>query len=761
MAAVLMENRQPAHSACDLCYARKIKCDREDPCGNCIDSKVKCLRTRQKRVGRPRQNAAAGGDGKPESISDRLARLENSVTRLAAILSNQKTPTQDGTSNTASAGEYNSQKTIPQHSGQTGRCPADDIDPTDGPSSRPSKRARLEHSASPTMGESKREPDSDRETSSARPRATSPENDLTRATQVEARKFIQGALADTSQNISIDRRSVLEAALEFVSKMEQLPTRQPFMSNERCVEEIADCLAPPPLEFFYQVYSEIRRSGTRAFDMAYSTYILPNTLEMMALALHEKSESDQTLIQYAVCVNGAIDAYLARLLQDHQSAGMQRALEKSRENYQRRCFTALNYISILEKPTLSLLQALVTAIVQLQHLGETPTCWLLTSNAARVCVALGLHNSSQFVLPSEELTEEQRELKNCFLWCYMFDKGLSMSLGRPVCMPVWDVPEDVIAPIEPDRPRSTVIQMLLKYAKIQAIISRDLYYQPTQLNSPQRKEAAIASLRRKMSKIQQQADEIRTCPPHTADTALEREWIYVEFMHHATLTVILRFDTGVVSDAMKREECLQHARKTFIAIRDLKTHIETRLDGQSFAYFLPWTALYLPLHAYFVLFCNVVATSHARDFQLMKEFADSLMSLPNLNAAGHRLAKLCTTLVNLCQPLIQQSSSDNPPNGETNGSTTTDYSLEGQRPQNGMPGEGIMPMMPNTTFNPWFQRSLSGTGAAAVSGAPSTSSSDEMILALFDVQPTLDWLGADVFGQGSNWSGFDGGFGGA
>lgn len=64
-------------------------------------------------------------------------------------------------------------------------------------------------------------------------------------------------------------------------------------------------------------------------------------------------------------------------------------------------------------------------------------------------------------------------------------------------------------------------------------------------------------------------------------------------MHHATLTVILRFDTGVVSDAMKREECLQHARKTFIAIRDLKTHVETRLDGQSFAYFLPWSVFHL------------------------------------------------------------------------------------------------------------------------------------------------------------------------
>lgn len=47
-------------TAC-LLLLPQIKCDRNDPCGNCIDSKAKCLRTRPKRVGRPRQSAAGGG----------------------------------------------------------------------------------------------------------------------------------------------------------------------------------------------------------------------------------------------------------------------------------------------------------------------------------------------------------------------------------------------------------------------------------------------------------------------------------------------------------------------------------------------------------------------------------------------------------------------------------------------------------------------------------------------------------------------------
>lgn len=491
------------------------------------------------------------------------------------------------------------------------------------------------------------------------------------------------------------------------------------------------------------------------------------TLERMALAMHDKNEDDQTLIQYSICVNSCAATYLWNLPEEGQSVGMQHALDRSREDYMRRALTALNYISILEKPSLSLLQALLTGIVLLQKLGETPTCWLLASNACRVCVAMGLH-SQQFALPSDRMPNELRELRACFLWCYVFDKGLAMSLGRPVCMPIWDVPEDVIAPIEPDQPRSAFIQTLFKFSKIQASISCDLHYQPAQTNSPQRKENAIASLRRQMERIRKQIDEIRAFPPHNSDVMLKSEWISIDFIYHSIMTIILRFDTGVVLDAIKREECLQHARRAFIAIRDLKAHLDSCLDGQTFSSFLPWTVLYYPLRPFFVLFCNVVATSHSGDFEIMKEFADTLMDLPNLNASAQRLQKLCATLVSLCQPLVQRakeqymSNESNPRNPATNGTAVMESQAQEQMVQNGISSEGVIPMMPPTAFGSWFQQNMT-TGAVVGDGTPEANvsranSSDEMFSALFDVQPSLDWLGSDVFGQGTSWTDFEGGF---
>ncbi|PYH70218.1 Zn(II)2Cys6 transcription factor [Aspergillus vadensis CBS 113365] len=39
---------------CDLCHSRKVKCDRLDPCMNCVDARAECRRTRPRRSMRPR-----------------------------------------------------------------------------------------------------------------------------------------------------------------------------------------------------------------------------------------------------------------------------------------------------------------------------------------------------------------------------------------------------------------------------------------------------------------------------------------------------------------------------------------------------------------------------------------------------------------------------------------------------------------------------------------------------------------------------------
>jgi hypothetical protein len=36
---------EPTHAVCDTCRMRKVRCDRNEPCGNCVDGNIQCTRT--------------------------------------------------------------------------------------------------------------------------------------------------------------------------------------------------------------------------------------------------------------------------------------------------------------------------------------------------------------------------------------------------------------------------------------------------------------------------------------------------------------------------------------------------------------------------------------------------------------------------------------------------------------------------------------------------------------------------------------------
>jgi hypothetical protein len=65
-----------------------------------------------------------------------------------------------------------------------------------------------------------------------------------------------------------------------------------------------------------------------------------------------------------------------------------------------------------------------------------------------------------------------------------------------------------------------------------------------------------------------------------------------------------------------------------------------------------------PLCPFFVVFCNVVGTSDARDFQLLQDVTDGISTLVTENKYVHRLHRLCETLLGLCRPLVPTFSSN-------------------------------------------------------------------------------------------------------
>lgn len=78
------QNRAPAPAprivaSCDLCRRRKVKCDRGNPCSNCLRSGATCVSSTPPRVPRGRK----GGRRKPDAeLLKRIAKLENLVKHL-------------------------------------------------------------------------------------------------------------------------------------------------------------------------------------------------------------------------------------------------------------------------------------------------------------------------------------------------------------------------------------------------------------------------------------------------------------------------------------------------------------------------------------------------------------------------------------------------------------------------------------------------------------------------------------------------------
>jgi hypothetical protein len=126
-----------------------------------------------------------------------------------------------------------------------------------------------------------------------------------------------------------------------------------------------------------------------------------------------------------------------------------------------------------------------------------------------------------------------------------------------------------------------------------------------------------------------------------------------------------------------------------------------------------------PLCPFFVVFCNVVGTSNARDFQLLQDVTDGISSLVTENKYVHRLHRLCATLLGLSKPLIQPMANSEvsvPPTHVAGSSLPALNNPDVLGAPNGGAGEGFI----NSTWN------------------------DDMMWQLFQSQPSLDWFNAEI-----------------
>lgn len=73
--------------ACDLCYTRRIKCDRQEPrCSNCVTYAADCTHTAVSRKKKHKAQRDSGTEG-TEDIQSLQAKVQRLETELVGILS--------------------------------------------------------------------------------------------------------------------------------------------------------------------------------------------------------------------------------------------------------------------------------------------------------------------------------------------------------------------------------------------------------------------------------------------------------------------------------------------------------------------------------------------------------------------------------------------------------------------------------------------------------------------------------------------------
>jgi hypothetical protein len=148
--------------------------------------------------------------------------------------------------------------------------------------------------------------------------------------------------------------------------------------------------------------------------------------------------------------------------------------------------------------------------------------------------------------------------------------------------------------------------------------------------------------------------------------------------------------------------------------------------------------LLFPLAPFFVLFCNVIATSNERDFNMIKNVTDDLHQFAEANASIGKLYKLFSKFLDLCAPLIK----GNPDHSEPDQPVLSEVGPIDKLYQTGSYADMFGGAADQDMVN---LRSTERTEKDSAVPRVVEGWDDSLVWELFDNQPSLGWAESELW----------------
>ncbi|OJJ48592.1 hypothetical protein ASPZODRAFT_150788 [Penicilliopsis zonata CBS 506.65] len=543
----------------------------------------------------------------------------------------------------------------------------------------------------------------------------------------QAKAIIQTEL-EGNDRMDQERRSILQSALDLVGTLPPGRTSSPHtgLSSELPPEDCRDMpesITPPP-ELLYMLLQD----PTTGSSLRWPDHLSQEALVTMISALLGGKATGQRFYQYCVCVYVKALFYIYQLPRYHTDSVLNEQSLHSKRKYEACAIRALKSLSLLEKPSLPFVQALISSALLMQYLGYMNQSWMINSFATRLIVALQYHQVSELT----PATKFDKQVRSCLYWCYYLDRTLSALLLRPLSLPELRVaPTDLIGE-ETSLAHLPLISILLELAQVQGEL--------LQIQSESKSHHQI--LASQHDKLQEQLGRIHVrleANRASASGLLCTDWIALEFIHYSIMVDTLRSRLKYAFSPLVHRECVSYARKSLTALQFLLKNIRT-MPGfvDPYPSFLSWTVLLYPLSPFFVLFCNIIGEVDLEDYKLVQDINRSLSQF----ASSPSIAKLLTLLDplhNLCTPLIQVRTRLSPRARVVNWYPAAAEPQAPPLPPDDHPVHGgEASWLQDTPFDSDAPTSLPVAAAATVDEMPMTP--DGLMWRLFNTQVSMEWL---------------------
>lgn len=280
----------------------------------------------------------------------------------------------------------------------------------------------------------------------------------------------------------------------------------------------------------------------------------------------------------------------------------------------------------LKRPRITTIQSLLLLSVLYSALGKDTKGWLLTGNACRLAVDLGIHKNNGMRLPPGSVSVEDIQERQLAFWaCVVFDRFWGLYLGRPFCLHTEDLPAQEARWMAVNN--SWEAKMAYAWVSLLVIVGNVCDV----LNADVRAYGKLEELDRKLQSWRSDLDPAlqyhKGCPPSVSSLNLQYSAAMI-LLHQPTARFGSRPEDPLDRSAHSRRQCITFATAMASCLQDFQQqHGDvTALSG-------------IALHSISLAATTLVASIAE------KKSADALSELHSLKACVRALGELETTYI--------------------------------------------------------------------------------------------------------------------